>query len=320
MAGQNIFTTVGRDAVAWHLRLGMAKFKLGEGGFVKSNLVTEVITASATGNSKLYNYVITGGDFEITGVNQGSKTFTIAGDQTSFFVVGARIRVEDSTGNDGLYTVVSAAFGTSTDIVVTESIPSATVDGDLMVDRLPICKGPVEDALHHITAVVEYNGVVPVQKLEDTTGTGGLTQTLGGTLGVGEVNYKNGTLLAGFENNVGAGNSLVVEYKYANIPKAPNASKTELESEGDSSLYTFEKDLVETDFSVRGPGFATLRVNLHLTQPEGIDDGFAGYGGTPFYFEGGIYDSDDVLLLYFTFDKEKKLGSTEITHTVDLLI
>lgn len=321
MAGQNIFTTVGRDAIAEHLKCGMAKFRLGEGGFVKSALVTEVIDASSTGLQKIYTYTVTGGTFSIIGVSQGAKTFTVLGDKVSLLATGARIRVVDSTANNGLYTVVSATLNVSdTDVVVEEVIPDATVDGDLFIDRLPICKGPAESALHHVTAVIEYNGVTPVQKLEDTTGTGVLTQTLGGTLGAGLLNYKTGVLLATFEDYPTVGNQIVVEYKYANVPKTPVGSKIELESEGDSLLFTVEKALVDGNFQLRGPGYGTLRVTLQLTQSEGLDDGQAEAGGTPFYFEGGIYDSDDVLLIYFTFDKEKKLGSTTITHTVDLVV
>jgi hypothetical protein len=67
----------------------------------------------------------------ITGVNQVGKTFTVAGNQTSYFPTGSTFTVSGSTGNDGTYTVVSATFGTSTDVVVVEAIPDATVDGSI---------------------------------------------------------------------------------------------------------------------------------------------------------------------------------------------
>ena len=68
----------------------------------------------------------------ITGVNQGTKTFTVAGNATSNFPVTSHFTVSGSTGNDGTYTVVSATFTSSTAIVVVESIPNATVDGDII--------------------------------------------------------------------------------------------------------------------------------------------------------------------------------------------
>ena len=68
----------------------------------------------------------------ITGVVTGTKTFTVAGDQTLELVAGTKLMVDGSTGNDGNYTVVSSTFDTDhTDIVTSEAIPDATVDGTL---------------------------------------------------------------------------------------------------------------------------------------------------------------------------------------------
>ena len=162
--------------------------------------------------------------------------------------------------------------------------------------------------------VVEYDGVIPVQTLEDTTGIGELSGD-----GIGTVNYKYGTLDVTFDANVGAGHRIVVEYKYANVPLAPSAAKTQLDSQGDSTLFTFEKEFTVSDFTFRGTGFGTERVRCYMDETEGIDDGDS-YGGTPYYFEGGIFDEDDVMLCYFTFDKERKRGSTTITHAVDFIV
>ena len=72
-------------------------------------------------------------DYTITGINQGTKTFTIAGDYASEFTdTYDAFRVSGSTGNDGRYTIVSGTFDTDhTDIVVSEAIPDATVDGTI---------------------------------------------------------------------------------------------------------------------------------------------------------------------------------------------
>lgn len=69
--------------------------------------------------------------FAITGVNQGTKTFTIAGNHAAAFPPASSAYVTNSTGNDGTYTVVSATFTASTAIVVVEAIPDATVDGKI---------------------------------------------------------------------------------------------------------------------------------------------------------------------------------------------
>jgi len=69
----------------------------------------------------------------LTGVNQGTQTFTTPGNHGAHFnVPGKKFRITGSTGNDGIYTVVSAVdSGPDTDIVVVEAIPSAVVNGRL---------------------------------------------------------------------------------------------------------------------------------------------------------------------------------------------
>jgi len=69
----------------------------------------------------------------IDGVNQGTKTFTINNaDFTSVFRDGEEFTILNSTGNDGVYTIVSTTLnGSDTDIVVVETIPSAVADGQL---------------------------------------------------------------------------------------------------------------------------------------------------------------------------------------------
>jgi len=70
----------------------------------------------------------------ITGVNQGTKTFTIAGAHAAEYTPTDLLDVLGSTGNDGLYTVVSATdvAGPVCNIVVVEVIPSAVVDGNIL--------------------------------------------------------------------------------------------------------------------------------------------------------------------------------------------
>jgi hypothetical protein len=96
----------------------------------------------STGNNGIYTVVSTNvNDIPvhtdvligaITAVNQGTKTFTISGNHVSLLPDGATFTVDNSTGNDGSYTIVSATLnGTDTDIVVVEVIPDATVDGDI---------------------------------------------------------------------------------------------------------------------------------------------------------------------------------------------
>ena len=81
----------------------------------------------------------------IVGVDTTAKSFTVAGDRTTpngqlnsangHFVAGDRIAVSGSTGNNEIYTVVSATYDVYSDtttIVVSEDVVSDVVDGSLI--------------------------------------------------------------------------------------------------------------------------------------------------------------------------------------------
>ena len=99
----------------------------------------ELLTSAEYRVSKcIYPY-----DHAITAVNQGAKTFTFAGAYSSDpldpdydprfdWGAGDKIEIVDSTGNDGIFSVVSVAtLGGNTVVEVSEAIPSATADGNL---------------------------------------------------------------------------------------------------------------------------------------------------------------------------------------------
>lgn len=65
--------------------------------------------------------------YDITAVDQGAKKFTIAEDATEDFFPGQKLEVTGA--NAGVYSISSVTYTTSTAIVVTEDIPSATADG-----------------------------------------------------------------------------------------------------------------------------------------------------------------------------------------------
>ena len=71
--------------------------------------------------------------YDITDVLQGSKTFKFLLDRTEYFLAGDTIEITGSTGNDGTYTVVSSSFGAGkTSVIVQETIPDSTADGDIL--------------------------------------------------------------------------------------------------------------------------------------------------------------------------------------------
>ena len=83
------------------------------------------------GGSATYVVDTVANSYAITGVNKGTKTFTIAGDQTGHFAPADTLTVYGSTGNNAnAYTVVAATLnGGNTDIVIVEAINDATADG-----------------------------------------------------------------------------------------------------------------------------------------------------------------------------------------------
>ncbi len=73
--------------------------------------------------------------FAITAVGvDPANTFTIAGDHAALFPPGFLFTVAGSTLNDGIYTVVTAVFGSATVITVEEAVADATVDGTVTND------------------------------------------------------------------------------------------------------------------------------------------------------------------------------------------
>jgi len=409
MTAQIIPTTLGRDEIVQYIKSKLEDggyFKLGEGGFVLSGLTIEVIDAGAVGGNSEYNYVVSGGEFDIIGVSIAADTFTIDDDYVSYFPIGTKIVVDGSSGNDGTYTVKSrGVIAGDTVIEVEEDVTNATADGVLYVDHLPIARSLAtpggDDSYHWQLVVVEYTplfGIIGVdtvsetftisgdhqstfpagtefraqgstgndglytvksvslsagdtvievneditditvdgglkavvQKLKDTTGVGNLTQTVpGGGTGTGTVNYKTGGIHAEFENDVAAGNEVATEFKYHDIAKAPVAAKTMLEADDPSidisgiDFFSFQKEFDGSDASTKivfqGAGTGKLKCYVYMHEYEGIDDGYGtSYGGTPFYFEGGLFDGDGDLLMYFTFEKERKTGATTISHVIDI--
>lgn len=73
----------------------------------------------------------------ITGGDQGDREVEISSDKTGDYTAGIVVRWSDSSSgtNDGLYTVQSSSHaGGTTTVVLVESIPGATIDGNLNID------------------------------------------------------------------------------------------------------------------------------------------------------------------------------------------
>lgn len=73
--------------------------------------------------------------------SQGTRTVSVAGNRTQDYQDGQIVTWSGSTGNNGTYTVESATYDgtTNTNVVFEEAIPSATFDGNLVVDDADQC-------------------------------------------------------------------------------------------------------------------------------------------------------------------------------------
>ncbi|MFP5471795.1 MAG: T9SS type A sorting domain-containing protein, partial [Bacteroidia bacterium] len=70
----------------------------------------------------------------IIGVDQTNEIFTLSGDHTAKILVGRKVKVDGSSGNNRIYTVSAVNLnGTDTEVTVTTAIPSATASGQMNV-------------------------------------------------------------------------------------------------------------------------------------------------------------------------------------------
>lgn len=92
---------------------------------------TVIIGAGIDGDGNPYPGP-TVGHGDIIAVDQPGKKFTLSGDHAGTIQIGETLSVIRSTGNNGLYTVVSTTLvGSDTEVVVAQIIPSAVVDGEM---------------------------------------------------------------------------------------------------------------------------------------------------------------------------------------------
>ena len=137
--------------------------------------------------------------------------------------------------------------------------------------------------------------------------------------GTGEVNYETGEINFIFTNAVPTVQTIQITYKYDGAPIQPIETLSDLISESDPDLYTFQKSftivpLDPTSGDIWEESTGRLRAKVRLEAWEGIDDG---NGNPPSFFEGGLFLDNDVMLAHFTFTKSIKRGATEIELLID---
>lgn len=127
--------------------------------------------------------------------------------------------------------------------------------------------------------------------------------------GNGTINYENGEIRLVFDNVVPDAHDVCVTYRYRGAPKDPDFTLSDLESESDPDLYTFVKEFSDSEkipYTEMGEGLGKVLYRVFLELFEGIDNG---EGDSPYFFEGGLFSANDVMVCYFTFTKIQKTGS-----------
>lgn len=282
-------------------------FKLGEGGFNLSDLVTETNKVTGDG-SKNYEFTVDKlpvgrNTFEVTDGTQvvtddGSGNLTGDGSGTINYKTGEVSVDFDSNVGSGAgispsYKYHGVFSEEKTKVIATS--PSGGAKGIFfgIIDKLPIAEA---------TLSIDDGQDTPQVVTDD--GSGNLTGD-----GSGTVDYENGEIRVIFSSDVPEGNEITATYKYDGAPKEPVSTYSDLESESDPNLYTFTKSFgVDSKTTVTNLGNGKVLCKVHLDLWEALDDG---EGNPPYFFEGGLFSENDVLVGYFTFSKMKKEGSRE---------
>ena len=100
------------------------------------------------------------------------------------------------------------------------------------------------------------------------------------------------------------------------VPKSPQdgVGLLDVESASDAGLFTFEKALVALDLTFIAP--STMQVRCRLVGSEANDDGF---GNSPAFFEIGIFDDSDNMLVYTTFSEQTKTPTKILINFVQVI-
>lgn len=141
----------------------------------------------------------------------------------------------------------------------------------------------------------------------------------------GTIDYKGGAVKLIFTVAPANADAMVASYSYFGAPKTPNPSYVQLEAQAsplsptNSAHLAWYKKAFATDINtfVQQLDTPTPHVDMHcfLDLPEFLDDG---RGASPIISEIGIFDSEDVMIVYCTLTGQKKTSATQFNRTVTI--
>jgi hypothetical protein len=97
------------------------------------------------------------------------------------------------------------------------------------------------------------------------------------------------------------------------VPKDPDPSRTALEATGDPGNYIFQKSFSPLDVGFSGPYSINLTAFVGLG--EANDDGL---GEPPRFFEMGLFDDENNMIVYMTFPEETKTADKTLNHVITI--
>ena len=99
------------------------------------------------------------------------------------------------------------------------------------------------------------------------------------------------------------------------VPIAPLATTTALDATGTNGKFRYQKSLSPSDVSDDGAGTLTVVCTLSSTEA-GLDGQGMANPPNPELFEIGVFDADNDLVLYGTYDQVVKVAGTEVVLTL----
>ena len=95
------------------------------------------------------------------------------------------------------------------------------------------------------------------------------------------------------------------------IPKDPSPALLDVEATGEPGNIWYRKELTELDFTFVPPSIMQVRCML-----SGIEANDDGTGEAPRFFEIGVFDENDNMLVYATMAEETKTPNKLLTNYV----